>query len=89
MNNNLTKDNLTKRGWIGDETCRFCCCKETIDHLFFGCTVAIYIWDAAACDFNQYNIPPSMESIFTWVMSAKSKKDQILLAAGICLLCCG
>jgi hypothetical protein len=30
----LTKDNLVRRGWSGDETCRFCSNKETMDHIF-------------------------------------------------------
>jgi hypothetical protein len=36
----LTKDSLVKRGWEGDETCNFCCAKETLDHMLFGCAVA-------------------------------------------------
>ena len=36
----LTKDNLTKRHWVGSPTCYFCLENETIDHLFFQCPVA-------------------------------------------------
>jgi hypothetical protein len=32
----LTKDNLLKRNWRGDEKCCFFNNKETIHHLFFG-----------------------------------------------------
>jgi hypothetical protein len=31
----LTKDNMIKRKWKGDQTCSFCSQDETIDHLFF------------------------------------------------------
>lgn len=37
----LTRDNLLKRGWKGDKTCVFCGKDESIDHLFFSCSVAI------------------------------------------------
>lgn len=30
----LTKDNLVKRHWVGDEKTHFCDAKESIDHLF-------------------------------------------------------
>ncbi|WVZ54468.1 hypothetical protein U9M48_005255, partial [Paspalum notatum var. saurae] len=39
----LTKDNLKKRNWNGDNGCCFCN-KETIQHLFFDCHVAIFVW---------------------------------------------
>jgi hypothetical protein len=35
MNSILSKDNLVRRGCIGDEKCRFCSCKEIVDHIFF------------------------------------------------------
>ncbi|WVZ54481.1 hypothetical protein U9M48_005268, partial [Paspalum notatum var. saurae] len=40
----LTKDNLKKRNWYGDDGCCFCNKKETIQHLFFDCHVAIFVW---------------------------------------------
>ncbi|WVZ51651.1 hypothetical protein U9M48_002773 [Paspalum notatum var. saurae] len=33
----LTKDNLLKRRWKGDDRCCFCDNKETVQHLFFDC----------------------------------------------------
>ena len=30
----LTKDNMARRGWIGDLSCCFCYQHESIDHLF-------------------------------------------------------
>jgi hypothetical protein len=40
----LTKDNLTKRYWVGSQKCCFCDCNETIKHLFFNCQHAKDIW---------------------------------------------
>lgn len=31
----LTKDNMLKRNWMGDTSCRFCDATETVDHLLF------------------------------------------------------
>ncbi|WVZ55695.1 hypothetical protein U9M48_006322, partial [Paspalum notatum var. saurae] len=39
----LTKDNLKKRNWNGDDGCCFCNEKETIQHLFFDCHVARFV----------------------------------------------
>jgi hypothetical protein len=40
----LTKDNLIKRNWVGNESCCFCDNKESIQHLFFECPLAKIIW---------------------------------------------
>jgi hypothetical protein len=44
----LTKNNLAKRNWSGDKKCYFCHGEETVEHLFFGCPVARYIWSLIA-----------------------------------------
>jgi hypothetical protein len=40
----LTKDNLVKRNWHGTEKCCFCNNNETIQHLFFDCVLARFVW---------------------------------------------
>lgn len=40
----LTKDNLAKKNWKGGLTCCFCRKDETINHLFFECHLARFIW---------------------------------------------
>ena len=40
----LTKDNLSKKGWQGDQTCSFCSTLENTEYLFFGCAMARYCW---------------------------------------------
>jgi hypothetical protein len=44
----LTKDNMIKRNWKGNPECYFCDQHETINHLFFGCSVAKVIWACIA-----------------------------------------
>jgi hypothetical protein len=38
-----TKDNMTRRNWIGNTKCQLCDEDETIHHLFFTCVAAKYI----------------------------------------------
>ena len=40
----LTKDNLIKRNWQGNQRCCFCDQHESIQHLFFECQFATNIW---------------------------------------------
>jgi hypothetical protein len=40
----LTKDNLVKRNCHGNILCGFCNNFETIQHLFFDCTLAKFLW---------------------------------------------
>ena len=42
----LTKDNLLKRRWKGGSKCCFCPKDETIQHLFFECHMAKFVWTA-------------------------------------------
>ena len=48
----LTKDNLLKRRWKGDSKCNFCGSEETIQHLFFDCRVAWFVWNVLFITFN-------------------------------------
>jgi zinc-binding in reverse transcriptase len=41
----LTKDNLVKRGWLGNTKCVFCGANETIDHLFVSCQIVYILWN--------------------------------------------
>lgn len=40
----LTKDNLSRKKWQGDNRCYFCNLDESIEHLFFDYSVARYTW---------------------------------------------
>jgi zinc-binding in reverse transcriptase len=43
-NKTLTKDNLCKRGWVGDLSCIFCTTSESVDHLFYHCPFILDFW---------------------------------------------
>jgi len=53
----LTKDNLIKRKWKGNSLCCFCNNTETIQHLFFDCHVAKFVWNSIYFTFGIQ--PPS------------------------------
>ncbi|WVZ54095.1 hypothetical protein U9M48_004955, partial [Paspalum notatum var. saurae] len=40
----LTKDNLARRNWNGYQGCCFCNHNESIQHLFFDCLLAKFVW---------------------------------------------
>ena len=46
-----TKDNLLRRGQIGNDQCHFCGHKYTVDHLLFQCALAKFIWQVVWCAF--------------------------------------
>jgi zinc-binding in reverse transcriptase len=40
----FTRDNLSKRGWVVPLICPFCSALESIDHLFFRCSLSAQFW---------------------------------------------
>jgi hypothetical protein len=48
----LTKDNLIRRNWMGGKQCMFCAQAESIQHLFFECHFAKFIWTVVHIVFN-------------------------------------
>ena len=40
----LTRDNLSLRRKVDDQSCLFCMENESVHHLFFGCVVAKQLW---------------------------------------------
>jgi hypothetical protein len=51
----LTKDNLVKRNWHGNEKCCFCNYFETVQHLFVECVLAKFIWRVIHIAFGTSN----------------------------------
>ena len=78
----LTKDNLAKRNWKGNKQCCFYSSDETIQHLFFDCHVAKFLWRDVqfALDLNP---PHSIAHLFgNWLRGAGTKlKRQLLVGA--------
>jgi len=78
----LTKDNLARRRWKGSLNC--CCCSliETIQHLFFDCQNAKFLWRLISVVFN-LPMPLNVNHMFThWLNGLrKLRKHQALVGA--------
>jgi hypothetical protein len=76
----LTKDNLAKRNWDGSKQCSFCLRDESIQHLFFNCHYARFLWGLT---YFTFNIPPpsNVEHMFgSWTNRVGGKLKRQLLA---------
>jgi hypothetical protein len=76
----LTKDNLAKRNWKGSTKCCFCNHNETIQHLFFDCHVARFVWSTLFITFG-INPPNNVANMFgIWLKGLQSRlKHQIFI----------
>ena len=63
----LTKDNLVKRKWVGDERCSFCCEPESISHLLFECAMSKYVWSLVATVVGALCRPISLDQLWCWI----------------------
>jgi hypothetical protein len=79
----LTKDNLTKRNWTGNEKCCFCDDKESIQHLFFECPFAKIIWCIIHMTFG---LTPSKNviNLFGNWLKRIPKNDLVQIRVGVC-----
>jgi hypothetical protein len=67
----MTKHNLLKRGWTGNEQCHFCGEKETINHLLFGCGLAKLAWQVVLCPFQLVRPLDNVDNLFGgWINSS-------------------
>jgi hypothetical protein len=88
----LTKYNLIKRKWKGERKCCFCNFDESIQHLFFDCHLARFVWQAVYFTFG-INPPVSIANMLgSWLnqYTAKLKKQLLVGASALCwsiLLC--
>ena len=75
----LTKDNLAKRNWKGDKKCCFCNNDESIQHLFFECQVAKFVWNVVFVTFGI--VPPSSitNMLGTWLRGFNLRSRKLLL----------
>jgi hypothetical protein len=85
----LTKDNLNHRGWTGDERCRFCSNKESIDHLFFQCGVARFVWNVVSTALNFPVVPSRMDEVCDWLLKFKDLKFRQISAIGVIIVIWG
>ena len=78
-NNILTKDNLLHRGWKGkEEQFMSCDMAESVNHFFFGCALAKFLWSLIKCSFCLRNSPNKFVEIHEWAWSFSSRARSIL-----------
>ena len=81
----LTKDNLAKRNWNGCKKCVFCDSEESIDHLFFTCRFAHFLWTIVQYAFNI--IPPANSTyMFGNWLNGEEKSLKAQIRVGTCAL---
>jgi len=73
----LTKDNLARRNWNGSKVCCFCNKLETIQHLFFDCHCARFLWRAVHWVFGI--TPPTSVSHLFWGWSKLDRRKHNML----------
>ena len=67
---------------MGDERCRFCEAKESVDHLFIHCSLAKYVWGAVSCALGVSMNLDTAQDISLWIMRFPGK-TRGLMAAGV------
>ena len=67
----MTRDNLRKRHIIKPLDCVYCCCDESIHHLFFDCVVAKNLWSFVSSQFSKA-VGYNFESVAKFWISEKS-----------------
>lgn len=82
----LTKENMIKRNWTGDPTCRFCDAVETTDHLFFQCPTARVVWGIVAKCIGVGNIPVNINQYWRWIETHLPNGKQIY-SFGLAAIC--
>jgi hypothetical protein len=82
----LTKDNLVKRNWQGDKRCYFCNSDENIEHLFFDCPLARYIWSLVSYVVGADCRPSSFLKFWIWVEKYITNNKTIHFA-GLSAIC--
>jgi len=82
----LTKDNLARRNWNGSKAYCFFSTPETIQHMFFYCHYASFLWRAVFVLFG-INPPRNTNHLFnSWSKLGGSNHNHLLLtgAAAFC-----
>ncbi|WVZ84990.1 hypothetical protein U9M48_031955 [Paspalum notatum var. saurae] len=84
--NLLIKDNLARRNWLGNRTFEFCNQSESIQHLFFECIYAKFLWRVASSTIGL--MPPNnMSHLFgSWHKQWGSNLASLLLT-GVAAFC--
>jgi hypothetical protein len=72
--------NLVKRGWKGNKGCCLCASVENIDHLFFKCHLAKFVWGLLMNVFSLESCPASLEILsVTWLQGKGPLPSRLML----------
>jgi len=82
----LTKDNLAKRNWQGNQQCCFCHENETIQHLFLDCSFARMAWATVYMAWGLRQ-PTSISNMFGSWLNGISKHHKSLIMVGAAAMC--
>ena len=82
----LTKDNLVRRNWQGNQQCCFCHKNETIQYLFFDCRFTRMLW---AIVYAAWGLPKprNMSNMFESWLNGIPKDFKPLVLVGAAALC--
>jgi hypothetical protein len=80
----FNKDNMFKRNWQENLDCVFCGLPEFIDHLFFHCSVARFVWRIIQIALSLNSIPRDAADLFgPWInIFSKTEKNLVLFGCG-------
>ena len=81
----LTKDNLAKRNWNGNQGCCFCDHKESLQHLFFECQFAKTVWRIVHMSFG-LSPPKNIPNLFGNWLKGIPKNDLKNIRVGVCVV---
>jgi hypothetical protein len=62
----LTRDTLTRKNWQGDKRCSFCSQDESVQHLFFKCSLTKNVWSLVAMVIGAECRPTNVEQFWFW-----------------------
>lgn len=82
----LTKDNLSKKGWKGAKFCEFCDYEESVNHLFFFCSLAKFLWNIVGCALGNQRDPISFFDLCQNWLSSYTGKDRVVVLLGTAAL---
>jgi hypothetical protein len=81
----LTKDNLARRNWNGDKLCMFCSNCESIQHIFFYCHFARFMWRVVQVTFN-IDTPMCVAHLFnSWAAGSGVQFKKLALVGAVAL----
>ena len=79
----LTGDVLLKRGGVCEKSCLFCGQDESIDHLFFRCPLARYVWNTVSVAVGVNCQAVDTQSCLTGWLDSFGKKMKKKMAVGV------